>query len=88
MEREERTEERRRDVDERLRRQQEEENKYILAVSLGQEPDLEQEVSDTEDEEVQGCSPLISACHKGMAEVSCVCVCVCECIEGIICQGV
>ncbi|XP_037645055.1 uncharacterized protein map3k19 isoform X2 [Sebastes umbrosus] len=53
-----------RSVGEMLKREQEEENEEVLVVSLGQEA----EVSDTEDEEEQGSTPLIAACRSGMTE--------------------
>ncbi|XP_044072030.1 uncharacterized protein map3k19 [Siniperca chuatsi] len=69
MERSEKRE--KRSVDEMLKREQEEENEEVLVVSLGQEVDGQEEleVSDTEDEEEEGSTPLITACRKGMTEV-------------------
>ncbi|XP_056244632.1 uncharacterized protein map3k19 isoform X1 [Seriola aureovittata] len=69
MERSEKTEKKWRGVDEMLKREQEEGNKEDdVVVSCGQEVDRHV-VSDTEDEEERGCTPLISACRKGMTEV-------------------
>lgn len=58
--------------DEMLKREQEEENEEVLVVSFGQEVEGQEEleVSDTEDEEEEGTTPLITACRKGLTEVS------------------
>lgn len=57
--------------DELLKREQEDENEEVLVVSFGQEVEgQELEISDTEDEEEEGTIPLITACRKGMTEVS------------------
>lgn len=61
-----------RNVDEMLKKEQGLEEEDILAgTSLGREMEGlgKLEVSDTEDEEEQGFSPLISTCRKGMTEV-------------------
>lgn len=71
-----------------LQKQEQDESEEVLAVSLGQEVDG-LVVSDTEDEEKQGCTPLITACRKGLTEVSHVCVCVKETIRhGDVCCSV
>ncbi|XP_069388880.1 mitogen-activated protein kinase kinase kinase 19 isoform X2 [Paralichthys olivaceus] len=67
MERSERTEKRWLAVDEMRKMEKQEINEDVLVLSLEEEEG--QEVSDTEDEEEQGCTPLISACSKGMVEV-------------------
>lgn len=72
MERSEKTEKRGQDIN-YLQRQEQDESEEVLAVSLGQQVDG-LVVSDTEDEEKQGCTPLITACRKGLTEVSHVCV--------------
>ncbi|KAG7235126.1 hypothetical protein INR49_025231, partial [Caranx melampygus] len=68
METSEKTEKRWQDFDEVLRREQQDESEEVLAVRVGQEVDG-LVVSETEDEEKQGCTPLITACCKGMTEV-------------------
>lgn len=72
MERSEKRQKSWKSVGEMLQREQEEENVGVMVESLGQaaEHQEELEVSNTEDEEEQGCTPLILACHKGMTEVS------------------
>ena len=79
----ERNEKRLKSVGEMLQREQEEENVGVMVVSLGQEVEDQEElkISNIEDEEEQGCNPLMLACHKGMTEVGYVlyvCVCVRE----------
>uniref|UniRef100_A0A3Q3JTA3 Mitogen-activated protein kinase kinase kinase 19 n=2 Tax=Monopterus albus TaxID=43700 RepID=A0A3Q3JTA3_MONAL len=66
------TEERWQGDDEMLTREQEEENEDDLLFSLGQDGDDKEElkVFESEDEEDQGCTPLITACHKGVTEVT------------------
>lgn len=86
MERSEKTEKRWCGIDEMLKREMEEENEEVLVVSLGQEVACreELEVSDTEDVVEQGHTPLITACLKGMTEVSyCISVCVHVCVKEI-----
>ncbi len=58
--------------DEMLKREQEEENEEVLGVSVGQEAEGQEEleVSDFEDEEEEGTTPLITACRNGATEVS------------------
>lgn len=63
------SEEKKRSVDEMLKREQGEEEEDVLAVSLGRETEG-LEVCDAEDEEEQGSTPLTAACRKGMTEVS------------------
>lgn len=61
-----------RNVDEMLKKEQGQGEEDILAgTSLGREMEGlgKLEVSDTEDEEEQGFTPLISACRKDMTEV-------------------
>ncbi|XP_067459232.1 mitogen-activated protein kinase kinase kinase 19 [Thunnus thynnus] len=67
----ERNEKRLKSVGEMLQREQEEENVGVMVVSLGQEVEDQEElkISNIEDEEEQGCNPLMLACHKGMTEV-------------------
>lgn len=62
------SEEKKRSVDEMLKREQGEEEEDVLAVSLGRETEG-LEVCDA-DEEEQGSTPLTAACRKGMTEVS------------------
>lgn len=54
-----------------LKRQQEEEQTDVLAVSLELEKERPEgpHVSDTEDEEEQRATPLIAACRKNKTEV-------------------
>ncbi|KAK2839547.1 hypothetical protein Q5P01_013287 [Channa striata] len=54
-----------------LKSEQEEEIVEVSAVNLEREQEAQEEPdhSDTEDEEEQGCPPLITACRKGMTEV-------------------
>lgn len=55
-----------------LKIEKEEENEEVMVVRLGQELEgrEELEVSDAEDEEEEGSTPLITACQKGIAEAS------------------
>ncbi|XP_029386714.1 probable serine/threonine-protein kinase mkcC [Echeneis naucrates] len=71
MERSDRTKRRWQGVDETLRRKQQERDEECLVFGSGRNVDgWEQlEVSDTEDEEELGCTPLITACRKGRTEV-------------------
>lgn len=67
-------------AEEMLRRGQEEDGEVRLVSLVGRECEGQEElqVSDTDDEEEQGSTPLISACRKGMNEVSYVYVCLKE----------
>ncbi|XP_034742567.1 uncharacterized protein map3k19 isoform X3 [Etheostoma cragini] len=69
----ERSEKRReiRNVHEMLKREKEEENEEALVVSRGQEVEGREDLEsfNSEDEEEEGSTPLIAACHKGKPEV-------------------
>ncbi|XP_026150284.1 mitogen-activated protein kinase kinase kinase 19 isoform X2 [Mastacembelus armatus] len=71
MERSEKTEKKGQGVEEVLKAEQEEESGEAFVVRLGQEVEDQEnlKLSDTEGEDEQGCTPLITACRKGMTEV-------------------